>query len=106
MCGQGGHFLVADTTPLGLKGLECAKMLLTHAKVRQSSAFTTVQETRREAHGYAKKMYGKGARCNSHLIDRANRLSGVCMRFWSGFDGIRNLWLFHLPPRQFLGRPK
>ena len=31
--GQGGHFLVADTTPLGLKGLECAKLLLTHAKV-------------------------------------------------------------------------
>nr|AIT70241.1 aspartate aminotransferase [Petalonia fascia] len=30
---QGGHFLVADTTPLGLKGLECAKLLLTHAKV-------------------------------------------------------------------------
>ncbi|CAN0293546.1 unnamed protein product [Pylaiella littoralis] len=30
---QGGHFLVADTTPLGLKGLECARMLLTHAKV-------------------------------------------------------------------------
>ncbi|CAN0072021.1 unnamed protein product, partial [Ectocarpus sp. 4 AP-2014] len=29
----GGHFLVADTTPLGLKGLECAKFLLTHAKV-------------------------------------------------------------------------
>ncbi|CAM9799004.1 unnamed protein product, partial [Laminaria digitata] len=29
----GGHFLVADTTPLGLKGLECAKLLLTHAKV-------------------------------------------------------------------------
>eukprot|EP00904_Undaria_pinnatifida_P001078 jgi/Undpi1/10971/HiC_scaffold_30.g13272.m1 len=30
---QGGHFLVADTTPLGLKGLECAKLLLTQAKV-------------------------------------------------------------------------
>ncbi|CAM9206665.1 unnamed protein product [Ectocarpus sp. 6 AP-2014] len=29
----GGHFLVADTTPLGFKGLECAKFLLTHAKV-------------------------------------------------------------------------
>lgn len=24
---------MADTTPLGLKGLECAKLLLTHAKV-------------------------------------------------------------------------
>ncbi|CAM9674148.1 unnamed protein product, partial [Laminaria digitata] len=30
---QGGHFLVADTTPLGLQGLECAKLLLKHAKV-------------------------------------------------------------------------
>lgn len=31
---QGGHFLVADTTPLGMKGVECAKLLLTKAKVR------------------------------------------------------------------------
>lgn len=30
---QGGHFLVADTTPLGMKGVECAKFLLTEAKV-------------------------------------------------------------------------
>eukprot|EP00904_Undaria_pinnatifida_P001077 jgi/Undpi1/10970/HiC_scaffold_30.g13271.m1 len=30
---QGGHFLVADSTPLGLKGLECAKLMLKHAKV-------------------------------------------------------------------------
>eukprot|EP00903_Cladosiphon_okamuranus_P015233 g14079.t1 len=30
---NGGHFLVADTTPLGLKGLECAKLLLSRAKV-------------------------------------------------------------------------
>lgn len=24
---------MADTTPLGMKGFECAKLLLTHAKV-------------------------------------------------------------------------
>ncbi|CAM9133106.1 unnamed protein product [Sphacelaria rigidula] len=30
---QGGHFLVADTSPLGMKGFECAKLLLTQAKV-------------------------------------------------------------------------
>lgn len=27
---------MADTTPLGLKGLECAKLLLIHAKVSAS----------------------------------------------------------------------
>nr|AIT70212.1 aspartate aminotransferase [Sargassum integerrimum] len=30
---EGGHFLVADTSPLGLKGVECAKLMLTNAKV-------------------------------------------------------------------------
>lgn len=45
---QGGHFLVADTTPLGLKGLECAKLLLKNVKVSRhtpSSLLDSINES-------------------------------------------------------------
>lgn len=40
---QGGHFLVADTSPLGMKGTECARFLLKEAKVRISPRLSLVK---------------------------------------------------------------
>lgn len=50
---------MADTTPLGLKGLECAKMLLTNAKVSQQNPCLHDSAKRLEGVAHAYHMPGK-----------------------------------------------